>query len=397
MNTYHRLAATAGLITFGCALVASGALASKPVSKPGDTAISAKCKADLAKRLKAEPKAIELISSQAVSWPNSALGMPEIGKMYAQMITPGFRVILANRGTRYLYTTGSKSIRYGGPEALWSQSLLYLKSVPNEANLNSDLYQCSMIGTNSARIASAVSDFYPQASGIVIFKRRMSRSGHELLYIKADGKSKEKTLRSAMDFGDAAINEAGNQWAGFVRPRLGTEWDVVVAPLAGGSEKTIALPDGVWPGKIAWSGEKVMILGKKGEMAVCFETSSSAAKPEWKAVQPHEFAGEISYMLNKSESLEIVQIEEKGKLVVEVARVWFTGDRNLVARIVDLELKDHCLIGGGYAFISGERSDKTITFSVNISSDLVIPGFIGDCRGIKPFACPPMRGPLAVK
>jgi hypothetical protein len=44
-------------------------------------------------------------------------------------------------------------------------------------------------------------------------------------------------------------------------------------------------------------------------------------------------------MLNKSESLEVTQINENGKPAVEVAKVWFTGDRNVVAKISGFTMK----------------------------------------------------------
>lgn len=55
----------------------------------------------LAKALEVEEKEIEIISNEAVDWPSSALGAPEPGKMYFQVITPGFKIIYRAQGRTY--------------------------------------------------------------------------------------------------------------------------------------------------------------------------------------------------------------------------------------------------------------------------------------------------------
>jgi hypothetical protein len=50
---------------------------------------------DLAEKLKLPIEAIRLVSVEAVEWPDTSLGCPQPGMMYAQVITPGFRVVLA--------------------------------------------------------------------------------------------------------------------------------------------------------------------------------------------------------------------------------------------------------------------------------------------------------------
>jgi hypothetical protein len=62
-------------------------------------------KEDLAQRLKLAPDDIQLVSVEAVDWSDTSLGCPQPGMMYAQVITPGFRVILEARGQRYQYHT----------------------------------------------------------------------------------------------------------------------------------------------------------------------------------------------------------------------------------------------------------------------------------------------------
>ena len=123
-----------------------------PVAEQKGISILSKCRTDLANRLKLQEKEIKLADAKTVIWPDAALGMPEIGKVYAQVETPGQQLILEARDRLYLYTTSDKVCRYGGPLPIWSYSMLYLQPVSNEANLNGDLYQCSLLGTNSIRL-----------------------------------------------------------------------------------------------------------------------------------------------------------------------------------------------------------------------------------------------------
>lgn len=390
------LTAIATLITVGCGLPGMGASRSTLVAKRADSPIVAKCKADLANRLKLQTNSIKLVSAQPTTWPDAALGMPEPGKMYAQMMTPGSIVTLEARGTRYVYTTSAKAYKYGGPVSIWSYSILYTKPVPNDADLNGDLYQCSALGTNCIRVASGVTDYYPQNKGVVIVKRRTSRSGHDLLYVKVGSSAKPKLLHSAFDFGEAALNDSQDKWAGFVRPMVGGAWTVVVARIGGDTAKpqVLPLPDGVRPGQIAWSGGNLMILAKNGERATCFEISQSAPAPTWKAVGVHLFPGLPDYMLNKSETLEIDQIKENGRSSVEVALVWFTGDRNVKARINDVTLRGYDFLAGRYAFVWGEKNSAPVAYSVDISTGEVIAASSGIGGSIRPFMSPPQHSPI---
>jgi hypothetical protein len=60
-------------------------------------------KADLAQKLDVSVEQIQLVTVEAVDWPDASLGCPEPGKMYAQMITPGYQITLLARGKEYTY------------------------------------------------------------------------------------------------------------------------------------------------------------------------------------------------------------------------------------------------------------------------------------------------------
>jgi hypothetical protein len=58
---------------------------------------------DLERRLGAPQTSIRVLSVEVVDWPDSALGCAEPGKMYAQVITPGYRIVLDASGNTYQY------------------------------------------------------------------------------------------------------------------------------------------------------------------------------------------------------------------------------------------------------------------------------------------------------
>jgi hypothetical protein len=60
---------------------------------------------DLAQKLGLAPEAVRLVSVKAVEWPDASLGCPQPGMMYAQVITPGFHVVLKAQGQTYEYHT----------------------------------------------------------------------------------------------------------------------------------------------------------------------------------------------------------------------------------------------------------------------------------------------------
>lgn len=68
---------------------------------------------DLSVMLKIPASDIKLAKQEAVDWPDASIGFPEKGMMYAQVITPGFRIILNAQGKLYEYHSDYK--RIAGP------------------------------------------------------------------------------------------------------------------------------------------------------------------------------------------------------------------------------------------------------------------------------------------
>lgn len=75
----------------------------KPPTGPAALAVS-----DLATRLGETDAEIEVVSQEEVTWPDSSLGCPKPGMMYAQVLTPGLRIVLSAGGKRYEYHSGGQ-------------------------------------------------------------------------------------------------------------------------------------------------------------------------------------------------------------------------------------------------------------------------------------------------
>ena len=58
---------------------------------------------DLAATTGVDPASITLVSIEPVEWRDSSLGCPQPDMMYAQMLTPGYRIVLS---------TGDETVEY---------------------------------------------------------------------------------------------------------------------------------------------------------------------------------------------------------------------------------------------------------------------------------------------
>jgi hypothetical protein len=57
----------------------------------------------LARRKGTDKGEIAVVAVEAVDWPDTRLGCPEPDMMYAQVITPGYRILLSYAGEIYEY------------------------------------------------------------------------------------------------------------------------------------------------------------------------------------------------------------------------------------------------------------------------------------------------------
>jgi len=77
----------------------------EPLVPPTAEQVVALARRDLAQRLKRTEATIQVASIEAVDWSDASLGCPEPGMAYAQVITPGYRLILTVNGERHEYHT----------------------------------------------------------------------------------------------------------------------------------------------------------------------------------------------------------------------------------------------------------------------------------------------------
>lgn len=66
-----------------------------------------KAKEDLAQRFSLSITQINLLEARDVTWPNSSLGCPEKGLVYADVLTPGYLVIFESGGNTFEYHSGT--------------------------------------------------------------------------------------------------------------------------------------------------------------------------------------------------------------------------------------------------------------------------------------------------
>jgi hypothetical protein len=68
-----------------------------------------KAKNDLAQRLSISVDQINGVDVKAVIWSNSSLGCPQPGMLYAEVLTPGYLILLNANGQDYEYHAGKGS------------------------------------------------------------------------------------------------------------------------------------------------------------------------------------------------------------------------------------------------------------------------------------------------
>lgn len=70
-----------------------------------------KAKTDLAQRLRVTGSQIRVVSTREKDFPNASLGAPGSGEMSAQIISPGWQIILNANGKNYEYRADRNHIR----------------------------------------------------------------------------------------------------------------------------------------------------------------------------------------------------------------------------------------------------------------------------------------------
>jgi hypothetical protein len=81
-----------------------------------DNPLIQQAKQDLAQRLDVPVEDIELVQFEAVVWPDASLGCPKPDMVYAQVLSPGYLVLLKAEGKEYEYHAGK------GAEAFYCEN-----------------------------------------------------------------------------------------------------------------------------------------------------------------------------------------------------------------------------------------------------------------------------------
>lgn len=68
--------------------------------------LTKKAKENLAQRLSIAITEINLVEAKEVTWANSSLGCPQEGMMYAEVLTPGYLILLQVNRQNYEYHAG---------------------------------------------------------------------------------------------------------------------------------------------------------------------------------------------------------------------------------------------------------------------------------------------------
>jgi len=71
---------------------------------------------DLSKRTGIPVSDIKVVSVEAVQWPDTSVGCPQPGMMYAQVITPGYLIVLEAGGKTYEYHSAGAGVGLCQPQ-----------------------------------------------------------------------------------------------------------------------------------------------------------------------------------------------------------------------------------------------------------------------------------------
>ncbi|MEN6305729.1 MAG: hypothetical protein ABFD96_23595, partial [Armatimonadia bacterium] len=328
-----------------------------------------RCRADLARRLKADLAEITVGKIEPKTFTDGSLGLPRPGEVYTKAIESGYFITLSYQNMPYLYAATDHACRYGGPVSARQFSALYIDPIENEPNMNGNLVQVALAGDNPRVVMELVSDFRPQPDGSIIAKRRTSRSGHELWYLAPGKYGQPVQLAGAMDFVDAAVSVDGTRWAAISRPRLGMGWELISGPAGQKAEgEPVALPDGMPRRVYMHLTSPVVLIEQRDGARRYYELAEDHFRPI--DFVPPELE---ELVLNKSETLVIDAATEAGKPVTRVIYRWFTGDDNLRAAIPGFEATEWSFSPHReYLLLSGKSGDTSRAYTVHLRTGEVL-------------------------
>ncbi len=342
-----------------------------PQSTP---AVIRNCRQDLSQRLGLPPEAIRVSRMRQVIFPDASLGLPRPGESPARTRVSGRVLVLEAGREDYLYTTSESRFRYGGPLRSWKSSALAIHPVPGDPNLNGNLIQTSLVGTNPTIRLRRVRDFQPQPDGSILAWRRHSRSSQELLYLPSGSKKKERRLLMAFDLAAGTLDSSRSRWACFVRPEAGATWALAHSPLGAAADqiRLSELPEQARPVRVFWEEANPVIQVTVSGATRHFELTREEETETWRerASYPDPLARELQ--INKSQRL-VVRASPQGRSTL-VLEVWFSGDERVLASVPTFEAHQVSLSAEkDFLVLSGRRGDESRAVTVDLTTGEVLP------------------------
>ena len=101
------------VVALGALACTRGALGDEPVRAqfpPESESVVQAAREDLQSRIGVPVGVIEVLSVESVTWPDAGLGCPDPDRLYAQVLTSGYRIVLTVDGHEYVYHSSRSQV-----------------------------------------------------------------------------------------------------------------------------------------------------------------------------------------------------------------------------------------------------------------------------------------------
>lgn len=93
-----------------CTPTSAPPAAPEPTAPPEAEQVVQLARQDLATERGVSVEQVMLVSIEPRTWPDTGLGCPRAGELYAQVITPGYRLVLSDGTGRFTYHTDLRRV-----------------------------------------------------------------------------------------------------------------------------------------------------------------------------------------------------------------------------------------------------------------------------------------------
>lgn len=272
------------------------------------------------------------------------------------------------------------------PDPCRGAAVLTIEPLASDANLNGRLVRVPLEGTGRQVLFEGASDVYPQDDGSLFAKRRTSRSGHDLFYIASGGTRDAARIAAAFDFVAAAVGPDGRRAVFVVRTGPTLAWEIGIVRLAGPAADIVraGLPDGVRPQGLRWprrpagaadpsgAGEMPVLIGTRGGDTVRFGLADIDGVPRWEELPSYAGDEDDSFVLNKSQTLSVREVETDGRPAIRVEYAWWHGATEEIVTVPGLELVSYeWACAHRSLFVLGRQDDSRTALVVDLAGKKV--------------------------